>query len=158
MTLFRIAKRAYIDDLSGEGARLYGGRWNPKGLGVVYSAENRALATVEFLVHVPVFLVPNDIRMAEIVVPDDSLIETVDPKGLPENWRESPPPLDLADVGRAWVNRGTSLLLRVPSAVVAGEWNVLINPQHERARAVVVRSVQPVSFDERLLRVRPGSA
>ncbi|MFW6363911.1 MAG: RES family NAD+ phosphorylase [Spirochaeta sp.] len=154
MKVYRISKRAYIEDLSGEGARLYGGRWNPKGSSVVYTAENRALATVEFLVHIPMSLIPRDIYLAEIQLPADAGCEQIDIATLPDDWRQSPPGIDLSRRGEEWIRRKESLLLRVPSAVVSGEWNILINPEHETARQVTIGSIEPVTFDTRLVHRR----
>lgn len=151
MTVYRISKRRYIEDLTGEGARLYGGRWNPKGTEVVYTAENRALATVEFLVHVPMALVPDDIYIAEIQIPATSKQEQIAIETLPDEWRQSPPLNDLAHLGKEWIDRNESLLLRVPSAVVQGEWNMLINPNHEMVKEITITSIEPVTFDERLV-------
>ncbi|MDA3951268.1 MAG: RES family NAD+ phosphorylase [Spirochaeta sp.] len=151
MTVYRIAKRKYIEDLTGEGARLYGGRWNPKGTVVVYTAENRALATVGFLVHMPMALVPTDIYLAEIRLPEDSEREQVELETLPEDWRKSPPLKELAQLGKEWIEKRKSLLLRVPSAVVHGEWNILINPQHKMSRQITIASIEPVIFDDRLI-------
>lgn len=71
MRVYRIAKTKYIHDLSGAGARIYGGRWNNKGVGLLYTSENRALATVEHLGHVPLSIVPNELSIATIQIPDD---------------------------------------------------------------------------------------
>lgn len=151
MMVYRISKRRYIEDLTGEGARLYGGRWNPKGTAVVYTAENRALATVEFLVHLPMSLVPRDIYLAEIHLPEDATKERIEVGTLPDDWRKSPPIKELSRRGKEWLERNETVLLAVPSAVVSGEWNVLINPQHKTARGITISSIEPVTFDDRPL-------
>jgi RES domain-containing protein len=128
--VYRIAKTPYIDDLTGLGARLYGGRWNRKGIGIVYAAGSRALATVEYLVHVPLALVPEGLSIATLYIPDEVSCKTVALADLPVNWRDYPAPLALADLGTQWVVSRETLSLRVPSAVVAHEWNLLVNPLH----------------------------
>ena len=150
MHAFRIAKSKYIEDLSGEGARLYGGRWNRKGTPVVYLAENRALATVEYLVHIPLSILPMDLRIAEIALPDTIDLAEVPIETLSANWSEYPPPSSLKEIGEEWVRKGLTLLLRVPSAVVRGEYNVLMNPRHELAKMVSIVSIDPFDIDERL--------
>jgi RES domain-containing protein len=155
MKVYRISKHKYIESLTGEGARLYGGRWNPKGTAVIYTSENRALATVEFLVHMPMSLVPKDIYLAEIQLPADWGWEQIDQETLPDDWRRSPPSRDLSDRGREWIERKESVLLRVPSAVVHGEWNILINPNHELVRQIRIVSIEPVAFDDRLVNRTP---
>ena len=152
MNLYRIAKAAYIRDLSGAGPRRYGGRWNHKGTSVVYAAESRSLATLEYLVHVPLPYEPLDLSVATIVVPDEASVEQFSLRKLPGDWNRFPSPSRLADLGTDWVRRNESLLLRVPSAVVDDEFNVLINPAHPEMSAVRITDVRPYAFDERLLR------
>ncbi|MBN1450250.1 MAG: RES domain-containing protein [Anaerolineales bacterium] len=154
MKVYRIAKERYIKDLSGEGARRYGGRWNKKGTSVVYTAENRSLATVEYLVHLPIALVPADTYIAELTIPDQIEYEQIKIRDLPRQWAAYPAPLALADIGEAWVRKGGTLLLKVPSSVVRGEWNVLLNPQHRLFGEVALTGVEPYSFDERLVKSR----
>jgi RES domain-containing protein len=151
MKVYRISKHKYIEDLTGKGARLYGGRWNPKGTAVVYTSTNRALAAVEFLVHMPMSLVPKDMYLAEIQLPTKSKWEQIDKETLPNDWRKSPPGRVLSQLGREWIERKEYLLLRVPSAVVHGEWNILINPAHETARRIKILSIEPITFDDRLV-------
>jgi RES domain-containing protein len=150
--VYRIAKTQYIDDLTGIGARLYGGRWNPKGIGIVYTAESRALATVEYLVHVPLSLVPHDLSMAMLHIPDWIPSKTIGIGDLPANWRDYPAPPPLADLGMRWALSRETLWLHVPSVVVAHEWNVLINPLHPDRSHVTIAQVEPYQFDARLLR------
>ena len=77
MEVFRIAKTRYVADLAGTGARLYGGRWNYEGVSLIYTSTTRALATVEFLVHVPIGLIPKGLGIATIELPDDILPDQV---------------------------------------------------------------------------------
>jgi RES domain-containing protein len=150
--VYRIAKTQYIYDLTGIGARLYGGRWNPKGIGMVYTAESRALATVEYLVHVPLSLVSHDLCMATLDIPDWITSKTIAIGDLPANWRDYPAPPALVDLGMQWALSRETLLLHVPSAVVAQAGNVLINPLHPDMPHVTIGQVDPYHFDPRLLR------
>jgi RES domain-containing protein len=154
MHLFRIARTARIRDLSGTGAKVYGGRWNRKGIPVIYCSESRALATVEFLVHVPIALAPARYSMATLVVPDDSTCEEIPVPSLPRNWRAFPAPERLSGLGSEWAVRCASLILRVPSAVVESEYNVLINPSHRGISKVRIVEVETYRFDPRLFRPR----
>ncbi len=151
MKLYRIAKKAYIDDLSGEGARMYGGRWNRKGTSVIYTAENRSLATVEYLVHVPMTLIPRDTYIAELSLPKETAYDQIETTALPKHWASYPAPLALAEIGEAWVKRDAKLLLKVPSAVVREEWVILINPKHKLFSELRITRVEAYSFDKRLL-------
>ncbi|MCE2449114.1 MAG: RES family NAD+ phosphorylase [Candidatus Latescibacteria bacterium] len=152
MRLFRIAKTRYINDLSGAGARTNGGRWNRVGVGLLYTSPSWALATVEYLVHVPLARVPKNLSIATIAVPDDAPAETITEEMLPNNWRRHPAPVELEEVGTRWIEEKRSLLLRVPSAVVKGDYNVLINPVHSEMKEVEIAAVEPYLLDERLVR------
>lgn len=152
MRLFRIAKTRYINDLSGAGARANGGRWNRVGVGLLYTSPSRALATVEYLVHVPLARVPKNLSIATIAVPDDVSAETITEEMLPNNWRRHPAPVELEEVGTRWIEEKRSLLLRVPSAVVKGDYNVLINPAHSDMKEVEIAAVEPYLLDGRLVR------
>jgi RES domain-containing protein len=150
--VFRIAKTRSIRDLSGTGARVHGGRWNRKDIPVVYASENRSLATLEFLVHVPLSLLPNNLSIACLDIPDNVVAEQISIADLPKNWRDYPAPPELADLGSEWAIAMRSLLLRVPSAVVLDEFNILINTKHPDMNRAVISSVESYTFDRRLLR------
>ena len=149
--LFRIATSEYISDLSGTGARIYGGRWNHQGYPVVYASGTRSLAALEFLVHIPMALAPENLSILEINIVDTAEIESVNESQLPSNWRDYPAPEQLADIGTSWLKSKSSLLLEIPSAVVNKEMNTLINPLHEDIKNVSLVSVERFSFDSRLL-------
>lgn len=152
MLVFRIARKEHIRDLTGTGARLYGGRWNHPGTALVYASETRSLATVEFLVHVHLPGAPSDLGIAAIEIPDDAAPEHVGVSSLPGNWRDYPAPLELAELGTSWARSNRGLLLRVPSAVVDNEYNILINPTHPDIAKVTLIEVQGYRFDKRLVR------
>ena len=146
---WRIVKtRHSADAFSGEGARLYGGRWNSAGIAMVYAAGSKSLATLELLVHLH-----NTLRSFSIcpVDFDDSLVELVDPATLPRDWRDSPPPISLQVIGDDWISRRSSVVLRVPSAVIDGENNYLINPAHTDFKKLVIGSMEVFKLDPRLI-------
>lgn len=151
MVVYRIAKAKYINDLSGIGARLYGGRWNHKGTSIIYTSETRALATVEYLVHVPLAMAPTDLSIASLEIPDGIIPGEISTSDLPGNWREFPAPVELAELGTRWALAGNMLLLRVPSAVVAHEFNMLINPAHPDMKQVIISHIENFRIDDRLL-------
>ena len=154
MLLYRIATSKHIKDLSGEGARLHGGRWNHRGTAVIYTSETRSLATVELLVHVSLSFAPTDLKMPTIEVPDEPAPEEVEAATLAPNWRGFPAPPELAALGTSWARSGRSLLLRVPSAVVEREYNILINPAHPDMARVVLANVEDFRLDRRLARTK----
>jgi len=151
MVLYRIAKTPYIRDLSGSGPRLYGGRWNPKGVGVIYTSENRALAALELFVHLSRVVIPPNLSLASIKIPDTASIKEITLKELPRNWRSFPAPPELAEIGASWIMTKGSLLLRVPSVIMPPEINVLINPAHPEMIGVRIKEVEPYSPDHRLM-------
>lgn len=151
MNVYRIAKAKNIYDLSGAGARIYGGRWNLKDTPVIYTSESRALACIEFFVHVDAIIDLINLKIAAIEIPDDIKPKEVLLSELPKNWRSySPPPLELAELGARWARKGETLLLRVPSAVVEHEYNMIINPVHPDVKRIVLKHVEDFIYDDRL--------
>ena len=114
---------------------------------MIYASESRSLATVEFLVHVPRAYAPQKLSIATLEIPDDIVSEEIPVSLLPRNWRSFPSPLKLADLGTAWTHRNSGLLLRVPSAAVEHEHNILINPSYHDIRRVVVAAIERFVFD-----------
>lgn len=148
MRVYRIARQRYASDLSGTGARLYGGRWNPKGIALVYTAESRALAAMELAVRIDLNDLPEDLCVITLDVPDTVTVEGVEQV---DQWDRHPPdPLASVLQGQRFVERGDALVLRVPSVVVRGDINYLLNPLHEDFQQVHRVETVPFFFDERL--------
>ena len=150
MRVWRIARQRYLS-LDGEGARLNGGRWNREGIPVVYASSTLSLAALEYLVHVDVEDVPADLCALEIDIPDDALVEDVELSSLPDDWNRVEDHPACTARGDEWVSRGAALALRVPSAVIPAEVNVLLNPRHPDMQRVRVISIETFAFDRRLL-------
>ncbi|PXA88584.1 RES domain-containing protein [Caulobacter sp. D4A] len=140
MIVNRIAKAAHVG-LDGEGARLYGGRWNSPGRPMLYTAASPSLAVLEVLVHLdlPPELLPLDYRLLSIEVPDDAPRLELDAV-----------PQDSVAAGDAFLLAGQALCLRVPSQVVPQEINTLLNPRHAAFAEVRVVRDEPFRFDPRL--------
>ncbi len=156
MLLYRIAKSQFATDLSGEGARLYGGRWSPAGVSIIHTSESPALACMEMLVHAGSqrLLALADLVLVVYELKDGASIMNIDMQALPTNWRAPMAPGELKEIGKHWVAKGQSLALRVPSAPIpwGRERNVLINPRHPECKdsfAFVEASI--LSLDDRLL-------
>ncbi|MDX1642686.1 MAG: RES family NAD+ phosphorylase [Balneolaceae bacterium] len=149
MNLFRISKKQYIRDLSGEGARKFGGRWNSKGYAVLYTSETESLAALETLVHASVATMPNDLILLVLSVPDNIKPDKIDVDQLHSGWRNYPAPNQLAAMGNTWIDSDSSLLLKVPSVLVQSEMNILINPNHSDADKLSIEDVRPFTFDTR---------
>ena len=149
MILYRISSAKYADDLSGNGARLYGGRWNSEGKPMVYLASSRSLAVLESLAHIVATNIPADFVILTIETPDDFL--AIPENVLPDNWNEYPEQHILKQIGNSFLQRNEHLLLKVPSALVPEEFNYLMNPLHAKAAKVKVIKKVPFNFDQRLL-------
>lgn len=146
ITTTRFAQSAF----SGEGARLYGGRWNPKGWEVVYTAESQSLALLELMVQ------DDPLRAHYVLIPAKlpaDLPETrIDVDQLPEDWRTIGARDVLQTMGQAWLQEAQTAVLNVPSAVVPAERNILINPRHPDFARIVLGEPQSLQTDTRLLR------
>jgi RES domain-containing protein len=149
-TAFRIFKSEHAAAaFTGEGARLYGGRWNSRGTAVVYTASSCALAALEMLVHLDDQQLLESYLVAEIEF-DGRLARTLAADELPSDWRADPAPAELQALGDAWIVAGTSAVLRVPSSVIDTESNFLLNPAHGDFAKIVVAEGRPFTFDPRL--------
>ncbi|WP_199120635.1 RES family NAD+ phosphorylase [Pedobacter sp. ASV28] len=149
MLVYRISSPQYINDLSGHGAKLYGGRWNDKGTAVVYFASSRAMAIMELLVHLRPGDLVRDYSLAVFDVPEDKIL-VVSTKDLPENWRSEEHEKYLRQLGKQFVNNNDYLLMEVPSALVEEEHNFIMNPAHDDANQVKLISQRIFKFDNRL--------
>ena len=152
MRVYRIAKDKYAQDLSGEGARLYGGRWNRKGTSVLYTAGNSSLAMLEKLVHIPPYVFPRDLKITVLEFPDEIDIIQVTLDDLPVDWINRPEHPSILDIGDEFVADATFLGLKVPSAINPIDENVLLNPKHPDFSKVKIIDQLPIVFDKRLLK------
>jgi len=150
MILYRIGKCIYADNLSGEGARLYGGRWNSEGRPAVYLASSCSLAMLEVLVHLQPLMIPNDYCLVEIEVPDSSIVQ-ITMADLPDNWKDVSPPAILKVMGNNFLANKKHLMLKVPSSIVPLEYNYLLNPMHPDMKKVKIVKKEPFDFDSRLM-------
>ncbi|MCB0704879.1 MAG: RES family NAD+ phosphorylase [Saprospiraceae bacterium] len=140
----------FKDDLSGRGAEISGGRWNSRGIPMLYSAENRALCTAEIAVHTPLGIIPEDYMLLSIYIPDTLNILEYKAEDLPDDWRLFPHPPSTKKLGDLFVREQHAVIMRVPSAIVGGEANILVNPRHPDASQIRLESVEPFVFDKRL--------
>lgn len=130
---------------------MHGGRWNSEGRPVAYTASSAPLAALELLVQVAVEDLPTDLVLIEIAVPDDVGTSEVDLDQLPSGWNATADHPACVRLGDEWVTSSETLLLRVPSAVMPKETNVLVNPRHPEMERVRTVGVEPFQFDRRLL-------
>jgi RES domain-containing protein len=148
MELYRLTKEKYQKDISGTGAFLAGGRWNSKGVRMLYTAGSRSLALVESLAHLVTVRNLEPYTVMVLYMPDDAGLIILTNNTLPADWRTDN---DFTQRhGNEWVRTAGSLILQVPSAIVPKEYNFLINPLHPHFSTVKVIDIEPFSFDMRL--------
>jgi RES domain-containing protein len=141
MDLWRLCRRPHAD-LTGEGARLFGGRWNSPGRPVVYFADHPALATLEVRVHLdlPFDLLPNDYVLMHVTLPDRIITHP----------RLAAPPANTVEIGNAWLEKARHAALRVPSVLTPNAWNILLDPRHPDAAHARIVAIESYRFDPRL--------
>ncbi len=148
-----VRKKRLSDAFTGEGARLGGGRWNHVGTPVVYVSETLSLAALEIFVHFTRknMKISKSLVAVPINIPDSLKIEDVSIKDLNADWRASPPSNSTKDIGTEWVKKGSSSVLRVPSAIVPDEYNLVLNPKHgDFIKIKIGGKPQPFTLDERM--------
>lgn len=154
--LWRISKSRFASSaFTGEGARLFPGRWNPAGVRMVYTSPSLSLAAIEFFVHLDPSVAPDDLVSTKATLPlDEAKLARLDLGDLPANWRETDNPM-LQAIGVNWINAQTSVALEVPSVAVEGEWNVLLNPTHPDFAKIKLAPPEPFRFDKRMFKSVP---
>lgn len=148
--VWRITTRRFADQaFTGEGARLYGGRWNRVGQSVIYAAESRSLALLEMLVQ------DEPLRAKYVLIPAHLhpavSTETLDANTLPPDWRSGTGREALQTLGAEWLSRSRTCVLAVPSAVVPAEFNFLINPLHPDFKQITLGAPETLDTDTRLV-------
>ncbi len=148
---WRIVKRSRAKGaFSGEGARLFGGRWNLRGTPAVYLSESLALAALEVFVHLGPAHRHVDLVSIRVDVPGAIPVDELERADLPADWRSEPPPRSTQQLGSAWIAGGGKALLRVPSVLIPQESNLLVDPLAPGADELVVGVPQPFGFDPRM--------
>lgn len=134
---------------NGEGARLFGGRWNSVGMPMVYAAEHLSLAALEVRVHIDRTSLKKRYKCITFEF-DERLMKTLPTDSLPTHWQQEPPPASLQAVGDHWLTSGDSVILAVPSVIIPAEQNYLLNPRHPDFKKVKPGKPTDFSFDYRL--------
>jgi RES domain-containing protein len=149
MLVWRLCRAVHAAGaFSGEGARRYGGRWNSRGVPMVYCSSSLALAAIELFVHLDPTQAPSDLVAISATMPEGEPARAVAQEELPQDWwADSAATRGLGD---AWIGDGSSLALRVPSVPIRSEWNVLVNPLHPRMAELRIDPPQPFVFDARM--------
>lgn len=148
MIIYRLATGPYKDDISGNGAKIFGGRWNTQGTPVLYTAEHISLAVLEILVRADRKTIPLSYKLLKLSVPDTSKEIVVAENRLKRSWED-----DLAYtqwMGTELLKAAESLIIKVPSAIVPEENNYLLNPAHSDYKKVKIITSSGFDFDKRL--------
>ncbi len=145
MLLYRIAKKAYIEDLSGLGSRLYAGRWNEKGYSAVYTSSSLSLCMCETLVHCDKSIIPHNMFFAEMELPDEL---------IPENFLEVSEEEESSITGTKWLRSRSSVAIKVRSVILPSQYerdfNVILNPEHPDFSRLTLKTAVECPFDLRL--------
>jgi RES domain-containing protein len=148
---WRIVRAARADSaFTGEGGRVYGGRWNSRGTAVVYVSEHESLAALELFVHT-MPLPATEKYLSFRLEWDDKLTEFFPLKNLPPKWNAEPPTFETMQIGDEWIRRGESVALAVPSVLSTSEINFLLNPRHADFKKIKISQPIEYRFDSRLL-------
>ena len=144
-----VKERHVVTAFSGEGAARTGGRWNSRGVAVVYTSATRSLAALETLVHLnpPVMFSYRIVRIEF----DEGRVERLPLAVLPSDWQMEPPPPSTQQLGDTWARSSRSAILAVPSVIIPDETNYLLNPVHPDFRNISFGKPEPFTFDPRLL-------
>ncbi|MES2831701.1 MAG: RES family NAD+ phosphorylase [Pseudomonadota bacterium] len=148
--LWRITSKKWALDTSCEGARLYGGRWNPIGYPVMYAGSTIELCALEKFVHLAGVPAPPLVLVAIDVPDDESLITRVLLPDMPPGWSDLPMSTSAHEFGRAWLDAAAQLILMVPSTIVPEAFNAVINPAHPAYKKIRLQILREFSFDARM--------
>jgi RES domain-containing protein len=152
MRVYRIEREKYLETtLKGFGAASAEGcRWNSLNTYLVYTAESRALATLEVSVHLDLSEdLPTDRYYVEIDIPDEVEVLELKTEDLPDNWDLHPPSLETQYIGDDFVKDSEAAVLKVPSCIISLEYNFLINPNHPEAKRITIVAKKRLTFDKR---------
>jgi RES domain-containing protein len=149
---FRIVKSAYVSAaFTGLGAKQWGGRFNEIGTAVVYTSGSLSLAAYEIMVHVDRTELAEEYFYFRVNIPKSVKITVVNPATLPAGWDRGSLCPEAQLIGTKWVRDGKTAVLKVPSALVPGEFNLLLNPNHEDIRLIKIVGPTQFKFDVRLI-------
>lgn len=151
MKLYRIAKKKFINDFSGEGAKLYGGRWNKRGTHMLYFSTSLSLCVLEILVHFNQDQAPEDLYFAEVELSNQHINQDGDFIAITPHLRDNPPHYSTQLFGSNWVEANKDLALLVPSAILPVESNVIVNPKHHLCSKLKTIRVLKLELDSRVL-------
>jgi RES domain-containing protein len=147
---WRIVKEKHAKSaFSGEGARIFEGRWNSAGVRMVYCSEHLSLAALEILVHTQPVMIRDKFHAFHVTW-DESLMTTIDLKKLPKGWNAQPPGPVSKSIGDEWIRSERSAVLALPSIIIPFEQTFLLNPKHRDFAKIRVKDSGSFALDPRL--------
>jgi len=149
MIVFRWVQQKYSPDWNGKGAEIIGRRWNSKGIPMIYTSSSRALCTAELAVHLPLGKVPQGFELLTVSIPDDIIFTEIRMKDLPTGWKSFPYITATQQIGDQFIQQNKFQVMKVPSAVIPGDFNYLLNPRHPGFGRIEIINKEPYEFDER---------
>ena len=152
MIVYRLIKEKYKNVLSGKGAEKAGARWNSKGYAMLYTSESRSLCTAEVAVHTPLGNIPLNYFLIVIEIPDTINFPELKISDLPKDWEALPHSNSTQLIGNKFLEEAKYLIMKVPSVVVQGDYNYLLNPAHKFFSKMKIIKTESFEFDERLFR------
>jgi RES domain-containing protein len=151
MLVYRIGNSLYAKDLSGDGAKIYGGRWNHITVPCLYTAASRALTVLEYSVNVNIYKVLRPLTITTIETADAAMRE-IRIADLPNNWRKSPAPLSTKDFGSSILKAAAFAVIKIPSTIIPEEYNYILNPRHPDSKKFRIMEVKDFIYDMRIKR------
>jgi RES domain-containing protein len=149
---WRLVKTRFVKHaFDGEGARLYGGRWSSPGVPVIYTSATASLAVLEVFANAYRAELLASFQLFSCAF-DESFVTRISPRDLPANWRQSPAPARLQEIGDEWLRTGRALVLEVPSSIIEHENNYLINPLHTDFKRIKRSAPETFVIDLRLIK------
>lgn len=149
MLVYRVGKTKHANDLSGEGAKINGGRWNHKSVPCLYTSSSRALSLLEYTVNVNVEEIPRALSITAIEIPDSEIL-IINEDSLPGNWKHVPAPPSTQDFGSNLLRSQKNAVFRIPSSVIPQEFNYILNPLHINSRNFKIKAVTDLVYDIRI--------
>lgn len=149
MVVYRVGKTEYCNDLFGEGARLFGARWNPVGVACLYTSSSRALSVLEYSVNLSAYEIPKLLSFTLLEIPDNEIYE-VNINDLPQGWNSFPAPTISRIFGNALLTGNNKAIIKIPSTIITKEFNYLLNPNHKNSFKFKIVDIEDFVYDDRI--------
>lgn len=149
MLVYRIGRTKHANDLSGEGAKINGGRWNHKNVPCVYTSESRALSLLEYTVNINIDDIPRALSITTIEIPDSEIL-SIKIESLPGDWKQTPAPTSTKDFGTRLSKESKKLILKIPSSVITEEYNYILNPALSDNKLLKIIDIRDLIYDIRI--------